>query len=247
MRRVKRGWMNLLVTNIIEETPDTKTFLLEDKEEGGRAFDYDPGQYLTLRFDEVFEKPIVRSYTMSSSPVQGNFSALTIKRVPGGLVSNWICDHVKIGDCLRGRGPIGKFIYNLEEDQKTLIMLAAGSGVTPFISIMREYSQKPSSDIRMKLLVAYRSREDIICKREIEEIRKNPNFEVVITLTRENCEAEGFLFGRPNKTMYANLIRSHEDSATYMTCGPQEMMDDFVAFLHDKKIEAVRIKTESFA
>src|SRR4051794_38726778 len=80
-RRIKRGWMNLRVDRIVDETWDTRTFYLVDADEGGRAFDYTAGQYLTFRFDEVAEKPIVRSYTMSSSPNQDGFSAFTVKRV----------------------------------------------------------------------------------------------------------------------------------------------------------------------
>src|SRR5690606_8692796 len=71
-RRVKRGWMNLKVTRIVDETHDTKTFYMEDADEGGRPFDFIAGQYLTFRFDAITEKPLVRSYTMSGSPCQTN-------------------------------------------------------------------------------------------------------------------------------------------------------------------------------
>ena len=66
--RRKKGWMNLKVSKIVSETHDTKTFYLEDADDGGLVFDYIAGQYLTFRFDTLSEKPIVRSYTMSSSP-----------------------------------------------------------------------------------------------------------------------------------------------------------------------------------
>ena len=69
-RRIKRGWMNLKVSRVTQESPDTKTYYLIDAEDGGRQFDYIPGQYLTFRFDHIGPKPIVRSYTMSSSPNQ---------------------------------------------------------------------------------------------------------------------------------------------------------------------------------
>ena len=59
-RRIKRGWMNLKVAKIKDENHNTKTLILTDKEEGGCQFDYSPGQYLTFRFDEIKEKPIVR-------------------------------------------------------------------------------------------------------------------------------------------------------------------------------------------
>ena len=103
-RRVKRGWMNLRVSHVIHETPDTDTFLMVDAEENKRAFDYIAGQYLTFRFDDVADKPIVRSYTMSSSPCQPDTVAFTVKRVEKGLISNWLCDNVRTGSILRARG-----------------------------------------------------------------------------------------------------------------------------------------------
>jgi len=90
-RRVKRGWMNLLVKRIIQETHDTRTLILVDEKSGSREFDYIPGQYLTFRFDHISEKPVVRSYTMSSAPVEGDFSAVTVKEVEDGFVSRYLC------------------------------------------------------------------------------------------------------------------------------------------------------------
>src|SRR4051812_11512541 len=111
-RRVKRGWMNMRVDKIIDDTHDTKTFILVDADEGGRPFDYIAGQYLTFRFDQIADKPIVRSYTMSSSPNQQGYSSFTVKRVESGVISNWLCNHIKVGDVLRGRGPIGRFCFD---------------------------------------------------------------------------------------------------------------------------------------
>ena len=67
--RGKKGWMNLKVVDVVHETHDTDTFYLVNEDEGERAFDYIAGQYLTFRFDGVQDKPLVRSYTMSSSPL----------------------------------------------------------------------------------------------------------------------------------------------------------------------------------
>ena len=74
MRR-KKGWMNLKIDKIVEETWDTKTFFFTDADDGDRPFDYIAGQYLTFRYDGVSDKPVVRSYTMSSSACEEGFSA----------------------------------------------------------------------------------------------------------------------------------------------------------------------------
>ncbi len=249
-RRVKRGWMNLRVTQVIHETPDTDTFWMVDAEEGVRAFDYVAGQYLTFRFDDVGDKPVVRSYTMSSSPCQADHVAFTVKRVEKGLISNWLCDHIRQGSILRARGPIGRFCYDPDHDKQHLFMIAAGSGVTPFVSIMREHAStigKSGSPARMTLLVSYRSTKDLICWDALQELRHAPGCRVIVSLSREDARNEGFLHGRINQAMLKEAIGSEYDKATFMSCGPQEMMDLARTHAIAHGVTPEHFKTESFA
>ena len=249
-RRVKRGWMNLKVTQVIEETHDTKTFVMEDAEEGGRPFDYWAGQYLTFRFDDLSPKPLVRSYTMSSSPVQGNYSAFTVKRVDRGVISNWLCDEVKVGTILRGRGPIGRFCFEPERDLQHLVMVAAGSGVTPFVSIMREHMGKlgcPGSPKEMTLLVAYRSREDLILWDDLVKLQHTPGVQVVTTLSRDPEAGHTFIHGRPDRKMLAHVLGSDLSGRTFMTCGPESMMQMVKDYCLEHGAAPEQVKLESFA
>ncbi len=248
-RRVKRGWMELKVTQVVTETSDTLTFLLEDAAEGGRPFDYYAGQYLTFRFDDLAPKPIVRSYTMSSSPRQDGASAFTVKRVEKGLVSNWLCDHVKVGTILKARGPIGKFCYDAPLDRPHLVMVAGGSGVTPFVSIMREYADclgQGQAPQKMTLLVSYRSLDDVILRKDLEEFQRHPNNKVLITLSRENRVDQGYAYGRITTDLLAQAFGQDPSQVTMMTCGPQAIMDQAVAFAQSIGLEPSQIKTESF-
>ena len=248
-KRVKRGWMNLRVTEVINETHDTDTFVMVDADEGGRLFDYIAGQYLTFRFDDIAEKPLVRSYTMSSSPLQLNSSAFTVKRVEKGLISNWLCDKVKVGTILRARGPIGKFCWDPAQDKPHLFMVAGGSGVTPFVSIMREFAGRcgtPGAPERMTLLVSYRSKEDLILWKDLEAINNSPNCKVLTTLSREDLTAEGFLYGRINEAMLKKVVGADFDGTTFMTCGPEVIMDLTVATCRAAGVADAQIKTESF-
>lgn len=246
-RRVKRGWMPLKVDEVIEETHDTKTFIMTDADDGGRPYDFVAGQYLTFRFDDVAEKPVVRSYTMSGSPRQDNNSIFTVKRVEGGLISNWLCDNVKVGDTLRARGPIGRFCFEPEKDNGHLLMVAGGSGVTPFVSIMREFADKCGQEgapQKMTLLVAYRSQKDLILWEDLERINASPHCRVVTTLTRET--AEGFWHGRPDMPMLEKLFEGQYEDCTVMTCGPQAMMDLVVQHGKENGMMEQHLKTESF-
>lgn len=250
-RRVKRGWMNLRVEKVIKETHDTDTFVMVDADEGGRPFDYVAGQYLTFRFDDIEAKPIVRSYTMSSSPCQGDFSAFTVKRVEGGKISNWLCDNVKAGTILRARGPIGKFVYEPAKDEKHLVMVAGGSGVTPFVSIMREFCHRlgePGTPERMTLLVSFRSKADLICWTDLNRIVEGGRGKarVITTLSREDATKEGFWHGRIGDEMIVRSIDGQFGGATFMTCGPQQIMDHAVAQWKKHGVTDDKIKTESF-
>ncbi|MBC7659040.1 MAG: hypothetical protein H7249_04965 [Chitinophagaceae bacterium] len=247
--RRKKGWMNLEVTRIVDETWDTKTFYLEDAVDKGCPFDYIAGQYLTLRFNDITERPVARSYTMSSSPSQAGFSALTIKRVEGGLVSNWMCDQLKVGDTVKALGPIGKFCFDPVKFRPHLVMLGAGSGVTPFVSMAREYADRlgtPGAPEKMTLLVAYRSKLDLICWDDLVVLNKVPGVSIITTLTREDARSEGFLHGRPDDAMFRELLKVTYGTSSYMTCGPEAMMNQFVDFLKAENIAPEDIHLESF-
>jgi ferredoxin-NADP reductase len=249
-RRVKRGWMNFKVTDVIRETHDSMTYKLVDADEGGRPWDYWAGQYLTFRFDHVTDKPIVRSYTMSSSPNQGDICAFTVKRVEGGLISNWLCDHVKKGDILRARGPIGRFIFEPERDLGHLVMIAAGSGVTPFISIMREHAPslgQSGSPQKMTLLVSYRSRADLILNEDLQQLARMSGVKVIITLSRDpDAPTPHFWQGRISSDMIARAVNHDFSQSTFMSCGPTAIMNLTKETALAAGVPAEQIKTESF-
>lgn len=250
MRR-KRGWMSMLVTDVEEESHDTKTFVFHDQEDGARAFDYIAGQYLTFRYDGLKDKPIVRSYTMSSSPSQQEGVRVTVKRVEGGLISNWMCDNLRPGSVLKARGPIGRFVFEPYKDHKRLIMVGAGSGVTPFVSIAREHAPhlgKVGHPDELHLIFSYRSRADLICWRDLDPIRLLPGVKITATLSRE--DVEGFEHGRIDAVMLdkalAYLSPEEKRSSTYMTCGPEALMDMVTSEMAAQGVASEHLKTESF-
>ncbi len=253
VRRVKRGWMSLKIMQIIEETPDTKTFIFVDEQEGGCAFDYIGGQYLTFRYDTVSTRPVVRSYTMSSAPCDGDFAAVTVKRVEEGLVSNWMCDELKVGDVLRARGPIGKFVFDPKIDHENLVFTAGGSGVTPFLSIMKQHAAtmgQPGSPQTMSLLVSFRTENDIICAKELEYLGAQKGVRVQVTLTREAADDSRVWHGRINSDLLDRFCESAADSSlmktTFFSCGPEAIMNLTSQYLQNRGVPPDHIKLESF-
>jgi glycine betaine catabolism B len=247
MRR-KKGWMKLKVKKIRQETPDTETFFFVNEEEDERAFDYIAGQYLTFRFDDIGDKPLVRSYTMSSSPKKHDEALVSVKRVYKGVVSNWMCDEIKEGTILRARGPIGKFCY-LDGDNEHLVMTAGGSGVTPFVSIMLEHLEtlgQEGSPKKMTLIVSYKSKNDLILWEDLKTINAVEGARVVTSLTREDATSEGFLQGRIDDEMIAKVMEGDYKNTTFMSCGPIPMMDLTVAHAKANGVPEEHCKVESF-
>ncbi len=252
LKRRKRGWMNLTVKKIKKETHDTVTLYLHDEEVGveysGRGFDYFAGQYLTFRFDHLSEKPVIRSYTLSSCPLEPEI-IFTVKKVEDGFVSKYLVDDCKEGDVLKARGPIGRFCYDPDVDQGHVFMVAAGSGVTPFLSIMKQHEPtlgQAGSPKKMTLLVSYRTTNDLICWDTLTQLNKNPNVDVITTLTKEQKTDEGFLYGRINDQMLLSVAQDKHPHMTAFTCGPEAMMQNFKSHCLSHGMPEEQFKMESF-
>lgn len=238
--------MSLRVVNISNDTHDTKTFDLVDAETGGQQFDYHAGQYLTFRFDNFTGKPLARSYTMSSSPIQTEHVSITVKKTTGGKVSSWLYDNVQIGTVLRARGALGRFCYDPEVDKQHLYMIAAGSGITPFLSIIRQImrAQAPAPQ-HLSLLVSYRTSRDLIGWQELTEFARQQRFSLHTTLTGE--EHPDYMYGRVNATMLAKVIPPEPNAITFMLCGPDAFMQTVNTYLLESGVAQANIKSESFA
>ena len=135
INRLHPNRLALRVVDIIQETPSTKTFRLvaEDK----YLPPFQAGQYISLFFD-INGIRTSRPYSISSQPKQVGFYDITVRRLEGGLVSNFLFDKVCVGDTLKSSGPQGHFYHNPLYHEKTMVCIAGGSGITPFMSMIRE-------------------------------------------------------------------------------------------------------------
>src|SRR5689334_20208924 len=123
------------VLDVIEQTADACSFSFAIPEDAAEAFEYRPGQFLTLAVPSDLTGVAARCYSLSSSPESGEPPTITVKRTVDGYASNWLCDNLRPGDSIRVLPPEGIFTpKTLEHD---LLLFAGGSGVTPIISIAR--------------------------------------------------------------------------------------------------------------
>lgn len=147
------------------ETDDTVTLTLAVSEPLRDRFRYRAGQFLSLLVPSA-EGELVRSYSISTSPACDGKLAITVRRVPGGRVSNWLHDHAPPSSLLRATAPQGRF--TVSDTQAPVVMVAAGSGITPCFSMIR--TLLTTSDRKVTLVYASKSAHSIIFERELRRL-----------------------------------------------------------------------------
>ena len=192
-----------------------------DPSRGTRQFAwFQAGSYLSV-FLEFDGMKLTRPYSLSSSPAEtknGGTYTLTVKRVPGGLASNYILDHWKIGDKVTLSGPLGEFVYLPVRDAHTVIGLAGGSGITPFHSFAKAIVEG-DEDFNLILIYGSRTEKDILFREDFDAFeKKSDKIKVVHVLSDE--EKAGYEHG----FITADLIKKYapEQYSVFM-CGPAGM------------------------
>lgn len=130
-----RAFHRLRVAAVVAETDDACSLVFDVPPELARAFEYQPGQFLTLRIPSDRDGSVARCYSLCSSPLTGDPLTVTVKRMPDGYASHWIADNVAAGTVLDVLPPAGMFVPATLDDD--FLLLAAGSGITPVMSILK--------------------------------------------------------------------------------------------------------------
>ena len=239
----KEGVTHLQVADIIEESHDVKTFRFVGEQP--LLFSYRPGQFVTFILD-IDDREVRRSYSMSSSPSRPHTLDVTVKRIPGGLVSNWLCDAVRLGDVLKIQGPSGKFTcFDYPSDK--LLFIAAGSGLTPVMSMAR-WIVDTAANVDVKLLASFRSPPDILFRRELEWMSaRHSGLRVALTVTSGWSGGEcwtGFT-GRINRQMITLLAPDLQDRHVFV-CGPEPFMAGLRDILRELDFDLAKLHSESF-
>nr|WP_315414506.1 hybrid-cluster NAD(P)-dependent oxidoreductase [uncultured Pseudomonas sp.] len=196
---------------------DICTFWFESGN-GNSLPSYLPGQHIpiTLKIDGQY---FTRRYTLSSTPSRAGLYAISVKRAPDGRISNWLHDHLQVGHKLAMESPTGEFYLDITADK--LLLLAAGSGITPMISMLR-YLHDNKRHIDICLYYQCRTREDIAFKSEIDHFQSvNPNLKVIIALTRPDA-----LWGGPKRRLDAQMLSEipQINDRQVFACGPDGFM-----------------------
>ncbi|GAA5044081.1 ferredoxin--NADP reductase [Nocardia callitridis] len=204
----------LRVASVIAETADTRSLVFDVPEELADKVRYQPGQFLTLRIPSDRTGSVARCYSLASSPFTDDRPKVTVKRTEGGYGSNWVCDNVQAGDSIEVLPPSGLFTpKDLDED---LLLFAAGSGITPVMSILKSALARGSG--RVVLLYANRDHKSVIFAEELRALAdKNPQRLTVVHWLE-------YLQGLPTADALATLVAPYAAYSAFM-CGPRPFMD----------------------
>ncbi len=235
----------LLVAKIFEETPTVRTLRLTNPAGGKLPFNFVPGQFLTVTVIPN-GAPVTRSYSMSSSPTHREYCELTIKKEDHGVVSQYMDTQVHEGESLQFIGPSGRFTFT-ESDADSIVLIAGGVGVTPFMSIIR-YLTDHSWKKDIFLFFTCKNEVSIIFRDEIEYLRQNhPNFHVYITLTKPGHKPKAaYHSGRLTKAIIAEHVPDIASRRVHI-CGPKPMNDAVEQMLDELDVPKENIKLEDFA
>lgn len=230
-----RGFYELAIKGVDKITSDTVKISLEIPDEVKNVFHFKPGQYLDFEIEINGEK-LRRSYSICSG--KNEDLSVAVKQVENGKVSSWFNQEATIGMPIIVGTPNGNFI--VPEKANSIVAIAAGSGITPIMSIAKEL--KP--DQKMTLIFGNRKEDSIIFKSEIDQIAT-----VRPTYFLSGEEKDGFKKGRISAENFNEHIKTNLDllkADYFLICGPEEMIHAVNESLHTFGIPKEKIKFELF-
>ena len=225
------------VQSIFEETPETKSFSLDLANE---PFQFLPGQFVNVTAELPDNRRVRRAYSIASSPLEPEL-LLTVKRMEGGLLSQYLCDAINVGDLLHVRGPHGRFI--LPENGADVVFIAGGSGIVPFRSMWR-YIRQSGSKTTFSLLYSSKSLRYVIYRDELIALRE-AGYYIVHTFTGTVDSSSMGYKRRIDRDMLVEFAGDFRQKIFYV-CGPPAFCDCVTGYLLELKVQCELIKIEKY-
>jgi glycine betaine catabolism B len=233
----------LVCRQVQDVTHDVKTFLFEPTHPA--LFQHEPGQFVTLQL-QIDGRAVSRCYTVATPPTRPHLLGITVKRQPGGLVSNWLHDTMTPGTRISADGPFGVFTIARHPSAKYLF-LSGGSGITPVMAMTRTLYDL-GSDADIVFAHSARTPSDIIFRRELEAMAAVvPTLRVVPVCERDAPrEPWGGLRGFLSVDMLRLLVPDLAQRVVFC-CGPAPYMAAVRQMLGELGFDMQHYHEESFS
>jgi ring-1,2-phenylacetyl-CoA epoxidase subunit PaaE len=235
----------LTIDEIHQHGPSARTLVF--RPQPGEELEYQPGQYLTLvRLQRGAE--VRRSYSFSSAPSLGEPPAITVKRVDNGLFSRWLVDQARVGDTVQSSGTGGFFTFPADVSAcQQLILLAAGSGITPLFSLLKTALH---AHLHLAVLLFYsnRSAAEALFLEELQALAEQFPGRLHLELFFSNNPV--LYRAHLHKELLESLVAQHAPAPAAQTlaylCGPLNFMRMGTYGLHGAGLPLAHIRRELF-
>jgi len=229
-----QGYRHLRVAEVIAETADSCSFVLDTPPELGVEFHYRPGQFLTLRIP-CGEHWLPRCYSLSSTPAENEPLRVTVKRVEHGYGSNWLLDHLRAGDQIEVLPPAGVFTpRHLDSD---FLLFAGGSGITPVLSILRSALHQGQG--RIRLVYANRDQDSVIFRDTLRQLSARHPQRLQVIHWLDSVQ------GYPSTEQLAGFADGFEHAQAFI-CGPGPFMDSSALAVQQAGLPKKAVHIERF-
>lgn len=239
---------SIKVKSVTPETGDAVVIDFEIPEELKEVFSFEAGQYLGVK-QMIDNEDVRRSYSICSAPGNGHLQ-IGVKKVPGGRFSTFANELLSVGQALEVLPPQGKFTHKCDPEKRGLyVFFAAGSGITPVISLIRDIlKNEPQSEVM--LFYGNRNSDSIMFREELEGLKNTylTRFGLHFIMSREKQSAD-FYNGRINSDKCALFSRVFFDTANvdrFFICGPEPMINDVRDWLEAQSVAPDKVAFELF-
>jgi 3-ketosteroid 9alpha-monooxygenase subunit B len=231
----QRTFHQVRVAEVIPEAADACSLVLDVPPDLAGEFAYRPGQYLTVRVPRDPGGSVARCYSLSSSPYTGDQPTITVKRMAGGYASNWLADHLRAGSIVDALPPAGTFSpRSLDAD---FLLLAAGSGITPVMSILKSALAEGTG--RIVLSYANRDENSVIFGAALRALAAAAGPRLAVTHWLDSLQ------GPPTPAALAALARPYAGHEAFI-CGPDPYLNVAGEALSQLGLPPQRVHTERF-
>ena len=236
------SWMVGTVTQIRPEAPGLRSYCFEFEQ----PVSHDAGQHYEIRLTAEDGYQAARLYS-AAMPANGSGRTLqlTIALMPYGEVSPYIFNHVKTGDRLEIRGPLGRYFVWTSEIDDPVLLVGGGTGVVPLRAI-RTAHQQSGSKTSIRLVYSVKTYFDMAYKYELFPRQGQPSRDVIMTFTRQAPTDWAGFRGRIDRHMIWQILGMYKSQPATFVCGPTPMVESVSNLLVEAGVDPNKIKTERF-
>ncbi|MCX8506053.1 MAG: 2Fe-2S iron-sulfur cluster-binding protein [Alphaproteobacteria bacterium] len=237
----------LQITELKHDTRDMLVVRFDAPENLREIFHYRPGQHLVLR-QNIEGVEYLRQYSICASK-NAQILRIGIKKIAGGVFSNWAFDRLQIGSVIDVSPPVGKYGWPHLISPQNYLMIAVGSGITPILSLMTSILEGDETS-QITLIYGNRNTESVVFGREIAALKEQftTRFTVIYIMSREKQEIDAFN-GRINSAKLMHLCHKWVNLPSIhqaFLCGPATMMEEAVMALRTSGLAPEHIQREIF-